>query len=379
MEKISKILKTNKIFFFLYKSFFNVFFKFVGIFVKTEKNLILFNGLGYRYNDSPKAIFEKMIKDKDFQGYKFVWAVKEPSNVIIPNAKVIKMDSFKYFLTALKSKVWISCMNIERSLTFKKRKTFYLNTWHGIPIKTVGNNAKGRSDFNFKNVNCFCVSSEYETEIFKQAFKLKESQIFNFGLPRNDQLLNFDCSEIIDIKKKIGIKDNRKIILYAPTFREEGGNYSFSDFNIEDFTKLFSDKFVLLLRGHLLSKVNCKTDSDCIVDCSNYPDTADLLKITDLLITDYSSIVFDYSLLGKPFIMYAYDLPDYEKNRGLSLDYQKDFDGVISYNFNDTINLINLYNKSKLPNLSNKIVRKYLKFSGESTQKCIDLIKENLK
>ena len=122
-------------------------FRCMGLFTKTDNKLILFNSFGGRkFNDSPKVLFEAMLNDPRFAGYKFVWAFEEPEKCKISGAKSIKIDSPEYFKTALKAKVWISSVNIERGLHFKKRSTIYINTWHGAGTKLIGNACNGRKD-----------------------------------------------------------------------------------------------------------------------------------------------------------------------------------------------------------------------------------------
>lgn len=125
-KRLEHLLKHNRFVQTIYRYTMSGVFKFIGLFVRMDKKLVLMNGHGFRYNDSPRAIFEKMTELGMLEDYRVVWALKEPDKYDIPNAKKIKMDTFKYFITALKAKYWISCVNIERALHFKKKKTVYL-------------------------------------------------------------------------------------------------------------------------------------------------------------------------------------------------------------------------------------------------------------
>ena len=109
------------------------------LFVLPDNKLILFNSYaGRKYDDSPKAIFLSMKNDSRFKGYRFVWAFHDPSKYDVADCEKIKTDGLKYFVTALKARVWITNSSFERGLRFKGRRTFYLNTWHGSPIKKMG-------------------------------------------------------------------------------------------------------------------------------------------------------------------------------------------------------------------------------------------------
>jgi CDP-glycerol glycerophosphotransferase len=138
-NKIEYILKHNLLIQKTYKSIFSLVFKTIRFFVKTNQNLVLINSFGgRRYNDSPRTVYERILTNSDLNHLTVVWAFEKPEEFDIPSKKV-KIDTLQYFLTALKAKYWISNVNIERGLHFKKKQTRYLNTWHGIPLKLVGN------------------------------------------------------------------------------------------------------------------------------------------------------------------------------------------------------------------------------------------------
>lgn len=120
-KKIEYILKHNLMIQQIYKCMMSLFFRFIGFFVSTDEKLILFNAHGRKYNDSPRAIFKYMIGDERYQDYKFVWALDEPEKYDIPQCSKVRMDTIKYFITALKAKYWVTCVNIERGLHFKKK------------------------------------------------------------------------------------------------------------------------------------------------------------------------------------------------------------------------------------------------------------------
>ncbi len=376
MNKIEKLLKNNYFVFLIYRFIFNCVFKFIGIFLRVDKNLYLFNGLGFKYNDSPRFIYEQMLEDPRFKNSKFVWAVDNPELYSIPNSKVIKMNTFEYFVTALKAKYWISCMNIERGLTFKKKKTIYLNTWHGIPIKAIGNSAKGRKDFNFKNVNYFCVSGEHEIDIYIKSLGLKEDQLFKVGTPIQDELFNISDKETIKLKEQFSLPLNKKIILYAPTFRDNKTDDNSYLLDIDKIYDQFGDDIVIIFRGHhfTATKLNNKYKNK-VFDYSNHWNPNDILKVSDILITDYSSIVFNFAILEKPFILYVEDIKQYESERGLSLNIFNVFSSEdIAVNIDDLIAKITNKINQKTSKSSKKIKERFTAFSGDATNSCIDVL-----
>lgn len=137
----------------------SAFFKTVGVFVKTDPKLMLFTSFsGKQYNDSPKAIYEYMRSIPEGKQFKYVWAFEQPENFPQVDCEKVKIDTWKYFITTLKAKYWITSVNIERGLKYKKKDTFYLNTWHGPAINLMGNGVEGRSDFRWDHIDRFCIA-----------------------------------------------------------------------------------------------------------------------------------------------------------------------------------------------------------------------------
>ena len=188
-NKLEHILKHNTFVQSVYRVTMSAFFQAVGLFVKTDDKLVLMNGHGFKYNDSPRAIYEKMLELGIADQYKIVWALHDPSKYEIPgNCTKIKMDTPEYFLTALKAKYWISCVNIERALHFKKKNTVYLNTWHGASINLCGNAVSNRKDFHFEHIDYFCICGEYERDFIIRDFNVRPEAILPCGYARNDEL-----------------------------------------------------------------------------------------------------------------------------------------------------------------------------------------------
>ena len=121
---LMNLLKNNKIVYWLYSSIFNICLAILRVFIKVDEKVILLNSFGgKKYDDSPKAIFEYMIKNPKYDKYTFYWGIDEPERVNIPRAIVIKNNSLKYFMVALKAKYWITNSSIERGLKFKNKKS----------------------------------------------------------------------------------------------------------------------------------------------------------------------------------------------------------------------------------------------------------------
>ncbi len=373
MKKIGKLLKHNRFFFFLYRVFFNFVFNFIGLFLKTNNKLILFVSYGGdSFNDSPKALFDSMKKDSYFEGYTFVWGLCNP--IEIDGATVVKMDSLKYFVTALKAKVWITNVNIERGLHFKKKNTIYLNTWHGTGPKKSGRAIKGRSDYDFSNVDILCIDGEYTKVHFVESFNAKENSMLCCGRPREDRLFEYDLNEVNSIKNRIGVAGDKRIVLYAPTWRDKNVKL----LNVTTFASLLGPDFIVIVRGHHFSDIPFVFSSRNIIDVTNYPEISDLYLVSDYLISDYSSAFFDFGLLKRPFYCFATDYDDYFKNPGLFIDIREEFVGGV---FNDETKLVERISKFSYlseSSLCYKVCKRYVEVHKDATAECVKTIKKKL-
>lgn len=379
-NKIEYILKHNKIILNIYRFVFSIFFRFIGLFIKIDEKLILFNANSKKYNDSPKSIYEYMVKNGLDKKYNIFWAFdKTYEYEVLGRHKEIKIDTFEYFKTALKAKYWVASVNIERGLSFKKKKTVFLNTWHGIAINKMGNDVSNRTDFNWSNTNFICYSNYEEIEIYKKAFNAKEENMIPCGLARNDELYKTTKSEILSIKKKLKLPIDKKIILYAPTWRDSddiGKNYAIKPpINWSFWQENLEDEYILLLRTHpYTTKLMNVNFNNFLMDYSNYPKINDLLKISDILISDYSSIFFDYCILERPIFCFGYDYDTYKNKRGFYYDLDKELpNGVIK---DEKILLSNIKNINYEAQIlkTKKLKEKHVKYGGEATKKCVQYL-----
>ena len=352
-------------------------FKVLGFFVKTDENLILFNAHGRKYNDSPKVIFEHMLKDERFKKYKMIWALDDPEKYSIPRAEKVEMDTLKYFLTALRAKYWVSCVNIERGLHFKKKGTIYLNTWHGTPLKLIGNAVSSRNDFDFSDINIFCYSGEYEKKIFLRDFNVSEKNLLLSGMPRNDELYDVTPEKIKVLKTQLNIPFDKKVILYAPTWRDSidgGKHYSFAPpLDVEYWQNELKDDCIVLFRTHAYTNnVLNVSFNEFVYDVSSYPDINDLLIVADILISDYSATIFDYSILQRPIICFGYDYEQYNEERGLYLDLLNELPSGVIKNQYEVIAHIKTMNYEDECKKTAAFKEKYINMGGKATEKCIE-------
>lgn len=305
-----------------------------------------FNGRGY--SDNPKYLYEYLYRT--FPEYQYYWVVNDLDTDIPGPATKVKRLSKEYYDVYARSEYWISNTRLPNNLKKRTGQT-YIQTWHGTPLKKLVldmENVKLPNTTTLEYKLKFLKESErwdylispndYSTEIFSRCFNVPKSKILTTGYPRNEMLLKRKDDKIYcdNIKNKLNISEDNKVILYAPTWRDSeystDGNYSFNlQFDIDAFLKKTDKNTVLLLRLHYLIAEKIELpDHPRIKNVSAYDDIADLYLISDLLITDYSSVFFDFSILNRPIIFFSYDLDLYrDELRGFYLDYYTQLPGPI--------------------------------------------------
>ena len=196
-KRLAGILKYNRSVYDLYYTWGSAAMRLIGRFIPIDDKLILLNSFaGRSYSDSPRAVYEVLRNDSRFADYRFVWAFHNPSNHNVDGAETIKTDTPRYFITALKARLWVTNSSMERGLRFKKTGTAYVNTWHGTPIKRMGSDIdSGNQSFKSKGktqIDAMCVQGEYEAEIWSRGFGIPDDRLIRTGLPRNDELASAD-------------------------------------------------------------------------------------------------------------------------------------------------------------------------------------------
>ncbi|MBP3444980.1 MAG: CDP-glycerol glycerophosphotransferase family protein [Bacilli bacterium] len=286
---------------------------------------------GKGIGDSPKYIALELLKDKEKE-YDIVWAVSNPKKIKdIPNGiRLVKIYSIKYFYEMSTAKVWISNTRFEL-FTKKRKKQFYIQTWHSpLRLKKIENDAaEYLSDYykkcmknDSKMIDVIFSGCKFSTNIYKRAF-LYNGKILEIGTPRCDVF--FDKNLMNQAKNKIKKQydlDNKKIILYAPTFRKHNTNNDY----LMDFKYICSNlknDYNVLVRSHPSEKISLDENGE-FIDVSSYPDIQDLICCADFLITDYSSCSFDMLIANKPCILLVKDLNEYlKKERALYFKFEE--------------------------------------------------------
>lgn len=222
-----------------------------------------------------------------------------------------------------------------------------------------------------------CYESDYHRSILKRALKVRDEAFIPTGLPRNDSLYGTTVKEIFDLKKKIGLPLNKKIIMYAPTWRDSidmGRSYEIKPpINMNYWKNELKDDYILLLRTHAYTNKLLGIEfDDFILDFSNYSNINDLFKVSDILISDYSACIGDYSILERPIICFAYDLDTYSKNRGLYFNPVKDMPNGVQMNEYEVIKLIKGMDYEEQCKKTRDMVKNVFTYiGGHATEDCV--------
>lgn len=315
----------------------------------TNPKVILFSTFdGRSYGDSPKAIYEYMLSDERFDDYTFIWAFRNPKQFTFvldnPNTVVVTVNTKDYELACATAKYWVYNYRVSDHI-YPKDDQVYIQLWHGTPLKRLGydinisdNAMNSKSEIRDKykvdaeKFKYILAPSHFAAEKFISAWNLEEvgktDTVVELGYPRNDFLTNYTKEDAQNIIKELNLPTDKKYILYAPTWRDNqhqaGIGYTYK--TEVDFDKLrqeLGDEYIILFRAHYLVANSFDFDKykGFVYNVSGVNDINLLYVISDLLVTDYSSVFFDYANLKRPEIFYMYDLEAYGNEiRGFYID-----------------------------------------------------------
>lgn len=386
-DKIRMWVKNNRFLYTLYYWIGSCILRLIGLFVKVDSNLILFVSYGGRtYNDSPRVVYEYLKAHPVFPERRYVWAFSHPEQH--PEvAEKIKIDTLHFYLTALRAGYWITNTSVARGMDFKKKKTKNILFVHGMTaLKKISSDAPSTgsafvSRYSEK-LNMVFIEGKEEAPILARAWNVSLADIYQTGLPRNDDLLESSPQEIQSIKEKFHIPLDKKVILYAPTFRDEvkskTGTHALPiPMDFAKWEKMLGDRYVLLITAHyeVAQFLSALPENHFVYNAFEYDQINDLMKISDVMISDYSSVIFDYSILERPIFCYGYDYAEYLRNRGSYVDPNTLFyDGVIQ----DEDTLLQKIDRMDIQAYSHftatQIKEKYIAAYGNAAQKAIQII-----
>jgi len=333
MEKIKRLANRNRIcqyiinlFFLLYSGLFAALCFCMRIFPIQENKIVCCNMKGKRYGDNPKYITEELLKRK--LNYQIVWILND--NVVegLPQGvRRVKNNAFAQAYELATAGIWIDS-NTKQYGTLKRKKQLYIQTWHGsYGLKKVYGDILDKISFidkiliqyNSRIIDLYISNSMKTSEIYRRAFWYR-GEILECGSPRND--IFFEDSQMYreKVERYFEVKE-KKMVLYAPTYRKNRNTNAFQ----LDYDKLrnslqerFGGEWVVLIRLHPVNIV----DAECfmkydkyVINATEYSVMQELLAACDILVTDYSSCMFDFATKYKKCFLYATDIAEYEKER----------------------------------------------------------------
>lgn len=351
----------------------------ISFFIPKSKKMWLMGGwFGQRFADNSRYLFLYLNDNKKKFGIeKIIWITKN-KNIF----EELKKRGFEvYYTWGLKS-IWYHFRSkvhiIDQSSfdinPFFSIRSIRINLWHGFPLKKIGTYMKNNNESDIKNrlriikeklninfdspgiwsKHYLLATSQFSAKILGNAFNIPKERILIASYPRNDVFFNDNFENYLMDKEdnilkivKESKKKNMLILSYFPTFRDNKATYFFGSKNEDELSNFFDfleeENILLISKFHFAGEKNYKISnySNIVINLSPEMDICFILKYTDILITDYSSIYFDFLLCNKPIIFYPYDLEYYKnKDRGLIFDYDKFTPGPKAYNLNQLKKII---------------------------------------
>ncbi|MFJ9123041.1 CDP-glycerol glycerophosphotransferase family protein [Streptomyces sp. NPDC102340] len=307
---------------------------------------VLFDSFrGAQIADSPRAVFDELVRrGTDLE---LLWVVRDDQVEVPAHARAVRMWSPEWYEALARSQYLV--YNNHFPAWFRRREgQTVVQTWHGTPLKKIGHDIESvhfsdqgyldRLSTEVGQWDMLVSPNSFSTPILRRAFGF-EGEMLETGYPRNDVHHHTEQEQARRaalVRERIGLPEGKKVVLYAPTWRDDqyhaAGKYTL-DFRIDldDARDRLGDDHVLLVRRHpnVVDPVPGAGDG-FVFDVSTYNDMADLMLVTDVLVTDYSSLMFDFANTGRPMLFFTYDLDHYRDTlRGFYFDFETSAPGPL--------------------------------------------------
>ena len=341
IDRIKRLVKKNKLCYYLVCVAFEVYGKFVSlcflamrIFPVKKNKIVCCNMKGKRYGDNPKYIADEIIRQK--LDYEIVWMMKDEYDADLP--KEIRKGKYNLFTLAYElatAGFWIDS-NTKQYGVLKRKNQYYIQTWHGsYGLKKIYGDIPDKiSFFDRKNIkynskiqDLLISNSRFTTDIYRRAFWY-HGEILECGSPRNDIFFENEERYVRKVQDFFHLQ-GKKIALYAPTYREDFRTADMRlDFErmLKNLHRKFGGEWVVLVRLHPHNMIDAESFmhySDTIINATDYNVMQELLVASDILISDYSSCIFDFVTRGKVCFLYATDVAKYKDERDMYFDVHK--------------------------------------------------------
>jgi len=371
------------------KPFLTMIIKFFWLF-PIKKNKVLFSAFSARvYGDNPKYIAEKLLEVTTSVECVFVLRQLPKESLIIPSEiKIVKYNTFRYLFELATAKVWVDNTR-KQDFVVKRRGQIYIQTWHGaLPLKKIERDIESHLNKRYvraakrdsKMMNYLLTSSQYGKELFRNCFWY-DGLIKVTGSPRLDKLIgnkNGLCKSTMD---ELGLRPDINYVLYAPTFRDNGDTDVYNlDFDkiVAFLSKKFKGTWKVILKLHPNIRDEHINGGSNVINASLYPDIVDLFSVSKVLITDYSSSMFDFALTKKPVFLLTFDLNSFLKVRKLYFNI-RDLPFPVSMNMKEfQDNIISFNNKDYESELGVFFNKLNILEDGEASERIVSIIQKSL-
>lgn len=336
-----------------------------------ERGVAVFESYsGRSYACSPRAISEALRANEATVGYERIWALTVPLATALHNrggfevaglepghvgadidldatfgsealaqlrdVRLVVRGSKEYYRDFARASLWVANCRVPAHLIPREGQTF-IQTWHGTPLKRLGYDIPSGIEANAiysreewkdqyglegRRLTYLLAGSPFAATALASAFNLvatgRTSAVLQLGYPRNDYLSTFTAEQAAATRRRLGIPDGNRVVLYAPTWRDDqhswATGYTYKpEIDFDRLREQLGDGYTILFRAHYLvaSAFDFSRFGDFVIDASRVNDINDLYVISDMLVTDYSSVFFDYANLQRPMIFYMYDRDRY--------------------------------------------------------------------
>lgn len=298
---------------------------------KNQNEVVLQSFYGRGYSDSPAAIAEELRRRGGLRLYWVVAGEKEAAT-LPPEVIPLRLDSVQAIFRACRAGFWVdSCR--KWGFTRKGKNQFYIQTWHGFPVKRIEKDAGdalppdyiAAAQHDAAMCDLMLSNSSFLTEIYKTGFWY-DGAVLEGGFPRNDRLVGGDAAAAAAAGQALGVDADVHCLLYAPTFRK-GMPLDVYDIDyaalVQALEQRFGGRWKILAKLHpnmAARAAELHLPPQYVADASAYPDITDLYLRCDAMVTDYSSVMFDFMVTGKPCFLYVNDLEAYKNDRNFYYD-----------------------------------------------------------
>jgi CDP-glycerol glycerophosphotransferase len=307
-----------------------------------DPNLAVFAAYWYRgYSCNPRAIYEKLREEAPW--VRGVWIVSPRYAASFPGeVEHVVAWTRDYYRLIGRAKYFVNNVNFPNDFV-KREGTIHVQTHHGTPLKTMGLDLKGAytasKRMNFERLveraarwDYSISQNEFSTSIWKRVYPVP-FETLEIGYPRNDVLVNASQKDVNRIRGELGIEPGQCAVLFAPTHREYQETYV-PTLDLERLAGELGPEYVILMRAHYFYdgelEPETRSRGSNIVDVTSHPSIEDLCLAADVLLTDYSSVMFDYAVLDRPIVVHAPDWDEYQRMRGTYFDLLAEPPGVVT-------------------------------------------------